>query len=465
MTAEALARLEDAVRRDLEYVDQPTADWVPPRHTPDGARVLDVAIIGGGQSGLGIAAALARHRVTNLVVLDENPPGLAGPWRTFARMQVLRTPKEAVGIDGGLPSLTTRAWYEAAYGPAQWQALGPFLPRALWAEYLDWFRRVLAIPVRDRTRAGAVTWNAERGYFELPLSNHETIAARKVVLATGLHGAGRWFVPDLIARGAPPGSFAHTSEAIDFGALAGKRVAVIGAGASAFDNAACALEAGARGVDLLCRRACVPVASPYRWGGKHLGFLRHHGELPAALRWTFVQQLTTRGEAPPRAAVERVAAYPGFRLHEACTLDAVRATPGGLRLATTGGDIEVDFLIVATRFVTDLSSRPELAELWPDVATWSDRYTPPPEERDEDLGRHPYLGAHFELTERVAGAAPQLGSVFCFNWGALLSLGYAGGNILGMRYAIPRLVTGITGQLYREDADAHLAQLAQFSGL
>ena len=59
--------------------------------------------------------------------------------------------------------------------------------------------------------------------------------------------------------------------------LRGKRVAVIGAGASAFDNAATALEAGAAEVHLFCRRAEIQVIQPYRW-------LTFRGFLAAFLR-------------------------------------------------------------------------------------------------------------------------------------------------------------------------------------
>jgi cation diffusion facilitator CzcD-associated flavoprotein CzcO len=49
----------------------------------------------------------------------------------------------------------------------------------------------------------------------------------------------------------------HTMDAIDFDALRGRHIAVLGAGASAFDNAACALEAGAA-VSQFARRAVLP---------------------------------------------------------------------------------------------------------------------------------------------------------------------------------------------------------------
>lgn len=36
-------------------------------------------------------------QVTNVLVLDENPEGLEGPWVTYARMMTLRTSKSLTG--------------------------------------------------------------------------------------------------------------------------------------------------------------------------------------------------------------------------------------------------------------------------------------------------------------------------------------------------------------------------------
>ena len=55
------------------------------------------------------------------------------------------------------------------------------------------------------------------------------------------------------------------AQPINFASLRGKNVAVVGAGASAFDNAAAALEAGAAEVHLFCRRGEIQVIQPYRW--------------------------------------------------------------------------------------------------------------------------------------------------------------------------------------------------------
>ena len=80
----------------------------------------------------------------------------------------------------------------------------------------------------------------------------------------------------------------------------------------------------------------------------------------------------------------------------------------------------------------------------------------------EDLLRHPYLGPHFELTERAPGAAPELRYLFNYTFGCLLSLGFGGASISGMKYSIPRLISGITGWLFEEDRDAHYQSLRAF---
>jgi hypothetical protein len=40
---------------------------------------------------------LSTPQVTNVLVLDENPAGLEGPWVTYARMVTLRTNKALTG--------------------------------------------------------------------------------------------------------------------------------------------------------------------------------------------------------------------------------------------------------------------------------------------------------------------------------------------------------------------------------
>ena len=103
----SLEALRERVRFDLECLNYPARPWV--RTQPGEEDVLDCAIVGGGQYGQSLAFGLMRERVQRVVVFDANPPGLAGPWLTFARMIMLRTPKDLTGPDLGIGSLSFRA--------------------------------------------------------------------------------------------------------------------------------------------------------------------------------------------------------------------------------------------------------------------------------------------------------------------------------------------------------------------
>jgi cation diffusion facilitator CzcD-associated flavoprotein CzcO len=461
------------VLRDLELLSYPRRPWTAPRQTPAGASIHDVVIVGAGQGGLATAFGLARERISNLLVVDENPLDRAGPWLNFARMRTLRTPKHVTGPDLGVPSLTPQAWYEATNGPGSWERLG-LIPKETWAAYLAWYRRTLEIPVRPDTRVGALRWNAALAAWELPCTGTapasspppETLFARRVVLATGIDGSGRWQVPALVRDNLPRHLWAHTRDAIDFPALAGKRVAVLGAGASAFDNAATALDHGAAEVTLCFRRKRLVHVNAYRWA-EFVGFLRHQGDLPDADKWRFIRQIVKMGQLPPADTYRRAREHQGFHLHGGCSWTGIVARGDEITIQTVDngqmGSHVVDFVIVGTGFVTDLSLRPELTEIESQIARWGDRYEPPEGEREEDLLRHPYLGPGFELTERTPGAAPYLRYLYNYTFGGLLSLGFGGASISGMKYSIPRLVGAITGSLFVEDREAHLESLRAFA--
>ena len=64
--------------------------------------------------------------------------------------------------------------------------------------------------------------------------------------------------------------------------------------------------------------------------------------------------------------------------------------------------------------------------------------------------------------KRNPGSAPFVSSVFNFNFGCVVSLGFGAGGLTGMKYSLPRLVGGITGQLFHEDRDEHFDSLARF---
>ena len=461
----ALKALEDAIKRDLELLDYPARDWVLSRESSSGQKIIDVIIIGGGQGGLASAFALMREKVKNILVVDENPKGKEGPWLNFARMHTLRTPKYITGPDLGFANLTPRAWYEALFGKEAWDSLH-LIPKEHWAEYLQWYKELLGIPVQNLTRAGAIEWNEKEKCFTVPLTdlvsgNTEIALARKVVLATGIDGSGRWDVPKLISDKLTRTHYAHTRDEIDFESLKGKTIGVLGAGASAFDNASVALEMGAKTVHLFYRREDLPNINAYRWA-EFVGFLKHHSDLPDRLKWKFIRQILKMGQLPPTDTYARAKRNPNFLLHGGSSWTSIEQENGHLKIATPTGDFEVDYIIVGTGCVTDLSLRPELEKIVDKIALWKDRYTPEEKERNDDMLRHPYLGAHCELIEKNSGEAPYLSSIFNFTFGGLLSVGFGGASISGMKYSVPKLVAGITKQLYMDDADKHYELLEKF---
>ena len=232
---------------------------------PRGRRVLDVLIVGGGQGGLATAFGLRLEQISNIRIVDRNPRGREGPWRRFARMKTLRSPKEVTGPDFGIPSLTPRAWHEARFGRKAWQHIETFSP-PVWREYLDWYRDVLALPVENDVELTSIEPAGDLLLAHLRRKGRiERVHARKIVLATGFEGNGGWRAPPDLVAGLPAALYAHSTDDIDFDRLAGKRVGVLGVGASAFDNAAAALEAGAATVDLCFRRTHMPRINPLLW--------------------------------------------------------------------------------------------------------------------------------------------------------------------------------------------------------
>jgi FAD-dependent urate hydroxylase len=458
-----LDALERQLRLDLALMCYPPRPWVPARRTPSDAPILDVLIIGGGQGGLNAAFVLMRERIERLLVIDDQPPGSAGPWLNFARMITLRTPNHLTGPDDGLPNLTFQRWYEAQHGDGAYALLG-LIPKESWAAYLAWYQRVLNIPVMHSARAGAIRFDDAAGCLAVPVSTpdgEQVLFARKVVLATGIDGSGAWDVPAVVRDHLPKRLWAHTREAIDFEALRGKRLGILGAGASSFDNASVALEAGAAGAEIFFRRATLPCINPYRWA-EFVGFLKHHGDMPDPVRWRFISQIIRMGQLPPHDTYLRAKALPGFRLHPACPWLGAREEDGQAVVTTPDGEHRFDYLILGTGFTTDVARRPELANLHPHVALWSDRFTPPVDDPNPQLLAHPYLDPHFAFTEKHPGAAPWISSVYNYTFGCLLSLGFGGASISGMKYGSRRLAYGITRALYAEDADLHYDALCRF---
>ncbi len=459
MSPRDLAELDARVRRDLALISYPELRWLQPVTGPNGEQVLDVLIVGGGQGGQALSFRLKLERIDNHLVIDRGPAGAEGPWRTFGRMKTLRTWKTVTGPDLGIPSLTYQSWFEAQHGAPAFERLNK-IARESWSAYLHWLRRVLALPIEVGTELLGI--EPQGGLLCARVKDaagKRTILARHVVLAHGIEASGRWTMPAFVER-LPPGMRAHAADTIDFAVFAGRRVAVLGAGASAFDNAAAALEAGAE-VHLFCRRPELQRVQPYKWLS-FPAFFRHFGDLDDATRWKFMNHVLSLREALPAETWDRVTSHAAFHLHTGAPWLDARSDGAAAVVTTPDGERRFDFLICGTGFDVDLGQRPELAAIAPHVRTWRDAYAPPAGQGNGRLERYPYLGPGFELLERTPGAAPWLGRIRLFNFGSTLSFGPSGSSINGMKFAVPRLVEGLTRELFRAEIDRLWQGLAAY---
>lgn len=460
--ARRLAELEARARDEMQLMSYPLRPWV----RPGGGRVgpvCDVLIIGAGQSGIAAALALEREGVTNLMLVDASPAGFEGPWETYARMETLRTPKHSVGLEGGLPALSARAWYAARHGAGAWDGFAR-VPRHDWMDYLRWLRGFVAAPIHNDTRAGALA-DAGEGLIAVPLSGPGVPArvfARHVVLATGFDGCGEWHVPDMLRAALPDAMLTHSNVAFDLARAAGKRVGILGHGASAFDTAGALLAAGAKSVDVCYRRRDIPQINPHRHL-EYVGLLKHYAEMPAALRWEIAHFFDTRDQPPTQNAYDRATAHPACRVHAACPWTRVLHEGGVALVDTPRGRFEFDFVVAATGSMVNLSARPELAGVAAQVARWRDRYTPPEALSHAGLAEYPFVGEEYQLQPLTAGAGYDwLERVHAYNFASYVSMGPHSTSVSAHKYSMPRLTRGITRSLFFSQIETVMPGIAAY---
>lgn len=454
-----LAVLERRLQADLEALELPPRSWVPMAAGPDGAPVKDVVVIGGGLYGIAASIALLLEGVANIALVDRAEDGEEGPWVTFARMPTLRSPKTLPGPAGRIAALTFRAWYEASYGIEAWEDL--YKPSNQdWQAYLVWLRRTMKVPYSGGTAVNELV--PANGLVRVETTKGR-LWARRVVLATGRNPDAAT-IPDFLGPGLRPGRAAHTCDMIDFAALAGREVAVIGGGASAWDNAATALEAGAR-VTMYVRRPALPQVNKGRApAGTSPGMLRGWSAMPDALRWRMAHYAATHPAPPPHETVFRTLARPGFELKFEHAPVAAQAADAGVRLLfANGARVDCDFLILGTGFSPRLEALPLLAPLGSRIVRWGDRYAPPPDLADETLAAGPYLGDGFELEGVDPEGDRDLSRIHVFSPVGHTSMGWVSTDIPGVNVGADILSRAIVQHLALENAETLHAEVEAFT--
>ena len=387
-----------------------------------------MAIIGAGQSGLGLALALRKHRIVNVALFDKAPRGKC-QWNTTARMLIQRTPKQFPGPALEFASLSFRTWYEKQGG--NWESVYK-IPTLAWAEYLESFRDSLYLAPHYEWSLESI--EPEGKWLRLRFSGGRVALARNVVLATGRGGFGGLAIPPF-AEMLPRNSWRHTGEMIDPHVFSGKEVCVLGAGASAFDAAAVALENGAKNVRLLMRRAKLPDSNP---GADFKGWIAYFS-FPDQKKMEMQRKHKELGCLVPPESIARVEKWKNFEIVPNLTVS--KASDGDLE--TSQGRVPFDFLVLGTGYRISLPQVPELAFFRNEILLWEDVYADLPEK----FKQYPYLDPYFGFIGKTKHETSQLQNIFCFNYGAFLSHGRIAGDIDVLPIGLNRLAEGIAIRL------------------
>jgi hypothetical protein len=167
-------------------------------------------------------------------------------------------------------------------------------------------------------------------------------------------------------------------------------------------------------------------------------------------------------EGFPPETYKRVIRHENFAMHVGRPWTGARMCDGQIQLDTARGPFEADFAICGTGVEHYYTRRPELAGFAENIARWADRYTPPENERNERLGRFPYLAPDYAFIERAPGLTPWIANIHLFGIGTTMSFGPAGSSINAMTTAVPRLVAGLTRGLFTADLELHWQSLQDY---
>lgn len=183
----------------------------------DNNRQLDVAIIGAGFGGVGVGINLKKQGMDNFAIF-EGEAGVGGSWRTNTY------PGCACDVPSNLYS------YSFELNPDWPESYGRQADIRQYVEHCA-DKYEVTPHVRFNTRVTEARFDEDQGLWNITTSDGKVTQARVLVPATGALSHPKY--PDLKGMGEFKGPAIHAARWDDSVELKGKRVAVIGSGATA----------------------------------------------------------------------------------------------------------------------------------------------------------------------------------------------------------------------------------------
>jgi putative flavoprotein involved in K+ transport len=190
----------------------------------------DVIVVGGGASGLAVAATLKR-RGREPVVL-EGGDTVGGSWAQRYERLCLHTVRRF----SGLPFYPIPRSYPR------------YVPKNMYARYLEEYANRMGLSIRLEQRVEQIRRESRSWLVE---TARESWAARAVIVATGRHNVPR--LPQWAGMNEFGGRILHSQQYASGREFAGKRALVIGIGNSGAEIAADLVEQGATGIAVAVR--------------------------------------------------------------------------------------------------------------------------------------------------------------------------------------------------------------------
>jgi cation diffusion facilitator CzcD-associated flavoprotein CzcO len=388
------------------------------------ATAVDIAIIGGGPYGLSLAAHLRNSKRSVRI--------FGSPMHSWSHHMPQGMHLKSEGFASNLydpeAKLTLKTY--CAEHAIPYADIG--LPVAIetFIAYGRAFQRRYVPNLED---VQITSLKNSAGYFELTTAAGEIARARQVVVATGIVDFA--YLPPML-NSTPRPMISHSSQHSDLSGFKGRKVAVLGAGASAIDIAAILLQVGAD-VELITRRQTIQFHDPPNEprpflqrlkaprSGLGLGWRsRACTDIPMvfhAMPQSLRIKVVARHLGPAPCWFVRDAVAGRLPMHLGVTLAGAHAHEGRARLVfrrpgQEDGHLVVDHVIAATGYKAAVSRLPFLDESM--------------QSRIRTAGEAPVLNRHFESS--VSGLY-FIGAAAANSFGPLLRFAY------GAKFAVQRV--------------------------